>query len=275
MNCIISGLAVVSRSKRIIAACMVCMLAFVGIAARGQSAFQPGEVLQYSLYYNWKFLWVKAGSATMTISAATYGGNSAYRTRLLMRGNKDADDYFVLRDTLLSYTACDNLRPLFYSKKDMEGSSYRSRKVWYSYNDGKCRVKQSYLHKDGRLTEKNESFSSQVYDMLSIMLKARNFNTSGWTPGKRIRFLMTDGNGVDNQVLIYRGKQKVKMRGERKSYACLKLSFVEFYGKKNDKEREVITFYVTDDARHIPVRLDMFLRFGSAKAFFVGGKGLK
>lgn len=260
-------------ARGVLAVCMACAVAVAGVAARGQSAFQSGEVLQYSLYYNWKFIWVKAGSATMSIVRSTYGDTPAYRTRLLMRGSRDADDYFVLRDTLLSYTACDDLRPLYYSKNDTEGTSYRSREVRYSYTDRKCRVRQSYRRKDGRVTERDELFAAQVYDMLSIMLKARNFSTSGWKPGKRIRFLMADGKGVDNQMLIYRGKQQVKMKNNHKTYTCLKLSFVE--SDSRGKEKEVITFYVTDDSRHIPVRLDMFLRFGSAKAFFVGGKGMR
>ena len=36
---------------------------------------------------------------------------------------------------------------------------------------------------------------------------------------------------------------------------------------KKGKEKEVITFFVTDDLNHLPVRLDLFLNFGSAKAF--------
>ena len=36
-----------------------------------------------------------------------------------------------------------------------------------------------------------------------------------------------------------------------------------------------MTFYVTDDDNHIPVRLDMYLNFGSAKAFLIGARGLR
>ncbi|EFI71868.1 conserved hypothetical protein [Segatella baroniae B14] len=36
-----------------------------------------------------------------------------------------------------------------------------------------------------------------------------------------------------------------------------------------------VDFYVTDDSNHIPVRLDMYLRFGTAKAFLTGIKGNK
>lgn len=55
-------------------------------------------------------------------------------------------------------------------------------------------------------------------------------------------------------------------------YRCLQLSYME---KENGKYKEIVRFYVTDDANHVPVRLDMFLRFGSAKAFLVGMKGVK
>ena len=37
----------------------------------------------------------------------------------------------------------------------------------------------------------------------------------------------------------------------------------------------IVDFYVTDDNNHIPIRLDMFLKFGSAKAFLVDMKGVK
>jgi hypothetical protein len=50
-----------------------------------------------------------------------------------------------------------------------------------------------------------------------------------------------------------------------KKYPCLVISYIEKDGKK---DKEIVRFYVTDDSKHIPIRLDLFLRFGSAKAFF-------
>ena len=47
-------------------------------------------------------------------------------------------------------------------------------------------------------------------------------------------------------------------------------SLVEYV---DNKEKEVITFFVTDDLNHLPVRLDMYLNFGSAKAFLTDIKG--
>ena len=57
-----------------------------------------------------------------------------------------------------------------------------------------------------------------------------------------------------------------------KKYRCLQRSYLE-YDKDDDKFKNIVDFYVTDDENHIPIRLDMFLRFGSAKAFLVNIKG--
>ena len=63
--------------------------------------------------------------------------------------------------------------------------------------------------------------------------------------------------------MIYRGKEAIEANNDT-IYRCLVFSFVEY---KKGKEKEVITFFVTDDLNHLPVRLDLFLNFGSAKAF--------
>lgn len=36
------------------------------------TAFKSGEFLSYNLYYNWKFVWVKAGTASMYTVESTY-----------------------------------------------------------------------------------------------------------------------------------------------------------------------------------------------------------
>lgn len=257
--------------------CLKCfcllLIIFVSITTNADNkAFQSGETLQYDLYYNWKFIWVKAGDASMSIISTYHDGIPAYRSRMLTRGSSKADKFFVLRDTLTSITATSNLRPLYYSKTDMEGTSYRQREVWYSYPEKGCKVKQKYINPDGKVSWKDEYRDARVFDMLSILLEARTYNPSGWEKGHKIQFEMTDGDGINTQTLIYRGKKNIKIRNGNDTYRCLVLSFVEYEKKK---EKEVITFYVTDDDNHIPVRLDMFLRIGSAKAFLVGYRGLK
>lgn len=251
---------------------LLVLFPFGDIRAAENTAFNSGETLQYDLYYNWKFVWVKAGNASMSIASTTYEGVPAYRTRLLTLGNSKADNFFVLRCTLTSVVRQSDMQPLYYSKTDMEGKSYRQRGVWFTYKDGTTTARQHYINPYGVESWKTETSAEPIYDMLSIMLRARSFDASKFTEGQKIKFMMTDGDGKSEQTLIYRGKKNIKMKNGSATYRCLVLSFVEY---ENKKEKEVVTFYVTDDANHIPVRLDLYLRIGSAKAYLVGSKGVR
>ena len=102
-----------------------------------------------------------------------------------------------------------------------------------------------------------------MFDMLSILMQARSFDVDDYTVGQKIIFPMATGTKIEDQTLIYRGKKVFKAEGGVK-YRCLVFSLVEY---KKGKEKEVITFYITDDKNHLPVRLDLYLNFGSAKAF--------
>ena len=44
------------------------------------TAVKPGEFLSYNLYYNWQFVWVKAGTASMSVVKSNYHGKPALRT---------------------------------------------------------------------------------------------------------------------------------------------------------------------------------------------------
>ena len=202
-------------------------------------AFNSGETLLYDLYFNWKFVWLKAGSASLNISNTTYMGKDAYRTRLITRGSKRADRFFIMRDTIMSYTTREMV-PMYYKKAANEGGSYRTDEVWYSYIDGICHVKQRHRNKRGTIKVKNESREDCIYDMLSIMLKARSMNISNMNKGYRYHFQMTDGGKTQDEVLIFRGRSTFQVENSPVKYRCLVFSYVE---KDDDgKEKEVVTF---------------------------------
>jgi len=162
---------------------------------------------------------------------------------------------------------------MYYKKAANEGGSYRTDEVWYSYIDGICHVKQRHRNKRGTIKVKNESREDCIYDMLSIMLKARSMNISNMNKGYRYHFQMTDGGKTQDEVLIFRGRSTFQVENSPVKYRCLVFSYVE---KDDDgKEKEVVTFYVTDDKNRLPVRLDLNLKFGTAKAFLTGATNIR
>lgn len=226
------------------------------------TAFKGSEYLTYNLYYNWKFIWVKAGTASMSTVETVYNGKKAYRTSLMTRGNGRLDDFFVLRDTLLGYTTLD-LAPLYYRKGAREGKRYTVDEAFYSYSDGKVEVKMHRQNNDGTHSWETRTFDNCIYDMVNIFQRARSFNPANWKEGYEVKINITDGTKVLDAKIKFSGRSTVKADNGKK-YKCLQLSYIECY---DGKWREIARFHVTDDDHHIPVRLDMFLKFGSAKAF--------
>jgi hypothetical protein len=106
--------------------------------------------------------------------------------------------------------------------------------------------------------------------MLSILAQARSYDPNDYKVGDKINFPMATGRKVEQQTLIYRGVKNIEANDD-KTYRCLVFSFVEY--DDDGDENEVITFYISDDKNHLPIRLDMYLHFGSAKAFFKNVKG--
>ena len=254
---------------------LIALLVLLSVNASAQctfrnTAFNSGEYLTYNLYYNWQFVWVKAGTASWYTVSSTYRGTPAYRASLTTRGNGRLDDYFVLRDTLLCYDS-KNMAPLYYRKGAREGKRYTVDEVFYSYPNGKVRIKQHRVDNDGEHHWRTRYSSECLYDMMSIFLRARNFNPDKWKSGQVVNFPMVDGNSVNPARIVYNGKTNVKADNGRK-YRCLKLSYHE---RENGKWKNISSFFITDDSNHIPIRLDMRLKFGSAKAFLVSMKGIR
>lgn len=253
------------------------ILALASLAASAQcpltnKAFSSGEYLTYNLYYNWKMVWVKVGTATMSTISTKYKGQEAFKSSLVTRGNGKLDKFFVMRDTLTGYVN-PTMSPLYFRKGAVEGDRYTVDEVWYSYSGGKCTTKLHRRKHDGTHLRSEKTNSQCVYDMLNLFARARNFNTNGWTKGHVIKVPVADGNGVTTACLKYQGKEKVK--GDNGvTYSCLKLEYTEWVEKKK-KWKTYATFFVTDDAKHVPVRIDITLNFGKAKAFVTTMKGVK
>ena len=235
------------------------------------TAFKSGEELSYDLYYNWKFIWMKVGTAQMDTKMAKFEGKDAWKSYLITRGNSRLDKFFTLRDTLLSYCNTD-LSPLYFRKGALEGDSYYVDELWYSYPNGNCQLKKHRITSSGEHLWQTSTYKNCIYDMMSILLRARNFDASKMKKGDIIPMPVSDARRLNNSWLEFRGRENYKMNDTKEKFRCLVFSF---YDRENNKSKELIRFWITDDQNHIPVRLDMFLSFGSSKAYLRSYKGIR
>ncbi len=235
------------------------------------TAFGDGEELQYKLYFNWQFVWISAGTASMVTHKTKYEGVPAYKTTLVTRTSKKLDSYFMMRDTLVAYCN-EQCQPLYHRKGSYEGDRYYVDEVWYSYpREGTTRLRQHAITSKGEHRWKDGSYRECFCDMMSIFQKARNLSPEGWEKGHRERLPICDGEKAKVAYLRMNGRTTVKGE-DGKKYKCLDLSYLEY---DDNKWEEICRFYVTDNKNHIPIRIDLFLKFGTAKAYVTSMKGVK
>lgn len=260
--------------KNLILSTLLFFLSAFNLSAQcplANTAFKSGERLNYELYFNWKFVWVKAGTASFYTTEVTFEGKPAFSTHLITKTSSQLDKFFCMRDTLTGIHTPDNV-PLYYRKGAYEGKKYRVDEVIYSYPGDNTHISQSFRNPQGKVSHTRRDLNDCVYDMISMMQRARSFKVSQFAKSNRMPFLMADGDEVDNVYLIYRGTETVKQEGSKNKFRCLVFSFVE---KENGKEKEIVRFFVSDDDNHIPVRLDLNLKFGTAKAYLSSYSGLR
>lgn len=233
------------------------------------TAFVAGENLECNFYFNWKFVWVKAGAANLSVTRTVYQSKPALCMRLLSSTNSRADAFFKMRDTLETIFT-PQLQPLYYRKGSLEGKRYRVDEIFYSYEEGKVMLHQRRQRSDRSLSEQFDTLEHCVYDMMSLLARARSFDYASLKKGAELIYPVATGTTIENQKLIYKGKKTVKSDDDKQKFRCLEISLV---AQKKGKDRELITFYVTDDNNHLPVLLDLNLNFGSAKALLTETKG--
>lgn len=228
-----------------------------------------GEEISYDLYFHWGLIWKQAGTATYKVAPTTYEGLQAHEMSLLLSTNKSADAFFKMRDTLQAVVTHD-LVPLYYKKAAEEGKRYTIDEAQYIYSEGKTIVKQKRTWKDGSSENFEDKESECVYDMLSILAKTRAMDLNDYKKGDRLYLPLATGKKVENVVLEFRGSENVKTENKT-VFKCIVFTLIT--KDKKNKEKDLVTFYVSDDENLLPIKLDLNLNFGSAQVILNNIKG--
>ena len=246
---------------------LVVLLGFFGVNGWAGEA-EVSEQLDYTLYFNWKFVWIKAGRASLVTRPVTYKGQDAVVATLLANSSETADNLYYLRDTLTT-TVSRNGIPLYFEKHCIEGKDVVWERAWYSRTDDDrycVNLRKDYV--DGRVREDRWTGLQQPYDLVSIMLHARSLDLDALTVGQRLTFPIVDSKKVLNQTLVYLGRQQIKAEGGGlvECHAFSLKSQLANLSTNGQEEKEILRFYLATSAQHVPLQIDINFRFGSAKA---------
>jgi hypothetical protein len=121
-------------------------------------------------------------------------------------------------------------------------------------------------------TEKAYKIPNCIQDVLSAIYYARNINFNKYQPEDKIPFSMFLDNEVFNLYIKYQGKEVIKTRYG--TFNAIKFKPLLVKGTLFEGG-EKMTVWVSDDANHIPLRVESPIVVGSIKADMMGYRNLR
>jgi len=224
-------------------------------------AFQAGEKITYTVFYNVIGMYVNAGTATLSISSAKMLNNDVLHVVGEGSTNSKYDWIFKVRDRYESYLDAQTLQPYKFVRHIQEGGYKKHEELHFD-------------QKNNTVTSTKGIFNvpNEVHDLLSSFYYARTINYDKYKPGDKISFKMfLDGQTYDMYVR-YVGKETIKTKYGK--FRAIQLKPLLLKGQVFEGG-EKMTLWVTDDANHIPVRIESPLSVGSIKVDLMKHENLK
>lgn len=219
----------------------------------------PVEKFTYDGYYNWGFIWVKAGRVDFTA-----GPSEKYKGALKLNAIgytlPSWDWMFPLRDTLTSHHDPDTFLPYEFSRKAHEGKYHKTFDYYWNYRDT---VIYAHTHRLGRKPRQDTlKLQSKTFDMLSVAWMSRELDFDNYRKNELIPVKILIDNKIYNLHVRYLGVDKLKHDKEWVNCYVFSPLLVEgevFKGGENMK------IWISKDDYRLPLMVEAKILVGSVK----------
>lgn len=246
---------------------LLTLLMQVATSLSAQAANFSDETLRYVITYKWGLIHKDAGEATMTLKNV---GNH-YNIKLVGKTKSWADDFYMVRDTLISVIDKTHFRPVNYTKLAHEGGNYSRDVIDYSYSGSNVTGKVNKYREKKKGDKKSSSLElsgvGPTFDMLSVFYYLRTLDPSTLEDGKKLTSTMFSGSYAEKVTIWKVKEEKVKMRdGSERDAWHLKFNFTSKGGKKSSSD---IDAWISKDDKRIPLQLRGSLPIGKVNAYLI------
>lgn len=220
-------------------------------------SFSVGEQIDYRVMFGI----IPAGKARLAVVGVdTVNGQAAFHAVSTARSAKGYDLVFKVRDSVETWIDADSIYSHYFRKKLKEGPYRDEKVVRFDLDSGRV-----YVWDDG-VNRPPIIVPPRVQDVLSAGYKVR---TLPMTVGDTLSVLTHDVNKTYDLMVIVHCRERVET--DMGIYDCLKVEPVLRSGGIFKKEKGARVFvWVTDDAQHIPVKMQSKVSFGSLTAIMEG-----
>jgi hypothetical protein len=222
---------------------------------------QNGEELSYTVFYSVGGIYVVAGSAVFRNKTEDFNGRPVYHITGSGQSNSTYDFIYKVRDRYESYIDTATMQPLKFVRDVQDGNHKKYENISFN-RSANTAITDSGVFK----------VPACIQDVLSTIYYARNIDFSKYRKNDKIPFRMFLENEVNDLYIRYLGKEAVKTKYGR--FKAIKFSTLLIAGTVF-KGGENMTVWVSDDANHIPLRIESQILIGSIKVDMTGYKNLR
>lgn len=224
------------------------------------TAFSKGEKITYKVFYTLG-AYIGAGECTFTTILETFNRRPVYH--IIGEGSTYPfyDNFFKVRDKYETFIDTATMQPLKFIRNIDEGGYKKHEDVTFN------KTTNTAITNDGVF-----KIPACIQDVVSAIFYARNIDFNKYKPGDKIPFAMFLDKEVFEMYIRYIGKETVKTKyGKFKAikFKPLLVKGTIFEGG------EKMTVWVSDDANHIPVRIESPISVGSIKVDMISRSNLR
>ncbi len=225
------------------------------------TAFQNTERIDYIIFYSVIGIYINAGNASFTANIEQLNNKPVYHVVGTGNSNTSYDWIFKVRDKYESYIDTATLQPQKFVRNVDEGGYKTYENITFNNKENTAATIKG-LYK----------VPNCVQDVLSSIYYARNIDFNKYKVDDKIPFTMFLDNEVYNLYIKYLGKESIKTKYGKFDAIKFKPLLVKgtiFEGG------EKMTVWVSDDANHIPLRIESPIAVGSVKVDMMGYRNLR
>ena len=225
--------------------------------------FGVGEYVKYDAYYNWKFIWLSAGTAEFHVADTLFEGIPSFHFKSGGRSHSNYDWFFKVRERFESIAQKVDLAPLWFVRDSYEGGYKAFNRYSYRYADSALIVDSYTSERPYR--QKKLKIEKRTYDVLSAIYYCRTIDFGKLTKGECVPLAMAIDDGIYDLFIRYLGTEKIKHRNgqlvDTYKFSVMLVEGTIFRGGED------MLVWVSTDNRKIPIVVEAKILVGSVKAY--------
>jgi len=230
--------------------CCIAMNAGDEFCGIRNSAFQAGEQSVFKVYYTLG-VYIAAGEASFNVSQEHFNNKPVYHITGEGKTYSFYDSFFRVRDKYETFVDTATLLPVKFLRHVEEGSYRKNENVTFNHQTGTAVTNEGVF-----------KVPNCVQDVVSAIFYARNIDFNKYKPEDKIPFTMFMDNEKYDLYIRYLGKEVIKTKYGK--FRAIKFKPLLVKGTIFEGGEKMMV-WVSDDANHLPLRVESPISVGSIK----------